>query len=211
MSTSSVLSDLLNRPLAELVDDLSQVRERRENAEREEAEARRRREALGAEEAVLVQLIEWRRGVGTAPNADSDGANSEGRRPTENGAVAASGQGRIIHSAFGEEATPPSSKREAIKSMMAQHPEREAWRPREMRDRLAQEGIKATTNNVAVTMRRMSERGQLGRRDDGCYTLPPDSGASDMGVGQGSKPAPDDPGLQNPDLPRRAGDGDARA
>jgi hypothetical protein len=220
MSTSNVLSALLDRPLTELVDDLTQVRGRRESAEREEAEARSRRETLAAEEAVLMQLIEWRRGVGDAPNRDSDtGDSNAGQSVTENGAAVTArprrifepGQGRIIHDAFGDDPAAPVSKRDAMRAVMAQHPERDAWRPREMRDRLARAGITATTNNVAVTMRRMAERGQLQRLEDGRYTLPPKPGASDMGVGQGSTPAPDDPGVQTPDLPRRAGDGDARA
>ena len=171
MPENDVLSLLADSHLDDLEAALSQVRERRAEEERTETQARIRRERLDADEALLTQVIAWRRRVNGRTEGTEDGPGRDAVEPLV----------PVLPPR-------PSPKRDVIIAVMRDDPDRGGWRPRQMRDALEVRGIQATTNNMAVTMRRMRETGLLRRLEDGRYTLPPDPGAESMGVGQGSTP-----------------------
>ena len=61
---------------------------------------------------------------------------------------------------------------EAIRAIMREPEARPWWRPPAMRKALLDRGFEASTNLVGVSMRRMADRGELRRNDDGDYALP---------------------------------------
>ena len=165
-SVSRTLRPLVAHSEEDLVADLGQVREALRSAERAEAEARAQREALAAEEQMLLQLVAWRRRLD-----DPDGAKRAAEHGADPALVPTQGKPRR------------GSKREVILRLMRERPEREGWTPREVLDGMTAVGIAATSNNVRVTLRRMREAGQLQHDADGRYSLASQQEAHDMGVG----------------------------
>jgi|SRR5215213_1494829 len=200
MMYSSILSDLPQRPVAEILRDLGAVRTARKHAAMREASYREQREQLELEEATLVQLVALARlGEQEDPDQESlelssddqDAAKENLARHVFGGLGLGVGGSKLpAAAASGNGGGRPRSTRSAILQLMRGHPEHERWTTKEVKGRLALQGIRASTNLIGVTMRRMVESGELVRdeNDSRFFKLPPARETTSMGARGDSKP-----------------------
>jgi hypothetical protein len=170
---------------SELVKELQELREV-ERRHREEVEFHTREQERARQEAnMLEQLLGLWRSVVKVDSSDAATA-------TETSQVSVVDAGR-------ERVRSRENPRHLVQRIVEEHPERETWSPKQMREAMAAEGVESSLNAVRVLMLRMSRDELLHRIDPRTYSRPVPSanGTQELGEAEAVK-LPTPPAVELP-------------
>jgi len=163
MTASSILRNLPVLQEQEVVSEIERLRGLHSERQREAERVRQEMDDLANEVRALEQYRNLLRSMhGREPLFTQVGTTVTVSAPAH---ITANG-----HAQHGSKAKKPPTG-DLIRALMEQHPDsgrfRGTWTPGDIHMALASQGIEITKNLIRVTLRRMVERGEMVRYDDG--------------------------------------------
>lgn len=162
------------------MEELAAIRAAKRDVLERERASRDERERLEAEENAILGLIGLKRAI--------DESTEEADVPDLMAALRESLERARREESKKRSQTPAAAQRlptrQRILALMISRPEADGWTPSEVQTELRGAVPTLTGNNTRVTLRRMVERGELVRLEDGRYRLP--EGADQLAITESS-------------------------